>query len=164
MQDTPPARRVESQVTQGRVQDDGRRALEVRLADMRRHLRGARGQQRHQRTYSELANYQLGKIPTSASPSWVRDSALVHVPYSHTAKKKRTPQSHSRFLESELGWRGACIEAAPRNFQKLSISRPLCDNIHAVVWDSAETVAFRECLGKLYGHSGLVSARTAKEW
>ena len=72
--------------------------------------------------------------------------------------------SHSKFLEEQLGWRGACIEAAPNNFEALVKARPECDNIHAVVWHTSEEVTFRACTGKLYGHSGLVSMRSDTEW
>jgi FkbM family methyltransferase len=72
--------------------------------------------------------------------------------------------SHSKFLESELGWRGVCIEAAPHNYDTLLASRPLCDNINAVVWHKSEEVTFRACTGKLFGHSGLVNMRSEAEW
>eukprot|EP00035_Acanthoeca_spectabilis_P034696 m.30518 g.30518 ORF g.30518 m.30518 type:complete len:279 (+) comp6804_c0_seq1:423-1259(+) len=72
--------------------------------------------------------------------------------------------SHSLFLERQLGWRGVCIEAAPGNYAKLNASRPLCDKMNAVVWHKHETVTFRACTGKLYGHSGLLSMRKKSEW
>jgi len=72
--------------------------------------------------------------------------------------------SHSKFLENHLGWRGYCIEAAPNNFKSLKLNRPNCKNINAVIWHRPEHVLFRACTGKLYGHSGIVSSRTSEEW
>ena len=72
--------------------------------------------------------------------------------------------SHSKFLEARLGWRGVCIEAAPGNFAVLETSRPMCHKIHAVVWHKEEDVTFRSCTDKLYGHSGLLNMRTEAEW
>lgn len=72
--------------------------------------------------------------------------------------------SHSKFLENHLGWRGYCIEAAPDNFKSLQRNRPHCKNINAVIWHRPEHVIFRACTGKLYGHSGIVSSRTSEEW
>lgn len=74
--------------------------------------------------------------------------------------------SHTRHFEEQLGWRGTCIEASPPNFRKLRRRRPLCDNRHAVVWPVRTNVTFRSfpSHSRFYGHAGIVSMRTPKEW
>ena len=41
--------------------------------------------------------------------------------------------SNSLFFESQLGWRGVCVEGSPRTFLDLQKNRPLCYNVNALV-------------------------------
>mmetsp|Transcript_12500 Transcript_12500/g.13910 ORF Transcript_12500/g.13910 Transcript_12500/m.13910 type:complete len:254 (+) Transcript_12500:60-821(+) len=72
--------------------------------------------------------------------------------------------SNSHYLEQNYGWRGLCIEAGPANHRQLTLNRPNCRNINAVVSDGIENQKFREFTGGLYGHSGFVDGRTDAEW
>jgi hypothetical protein len=74
--------------------------------------------------------------------------------------------SNSLKLERFYGWKGLCIEAGPTNFAQLQRNRPDCANVQAVVADRpGQTTTFREFpAGPLYGHSGLLNARSASEW
>lgn len=73
--------------------------------------------------------------------------------------------SHSLILERH-GWRGTCIEASPDLFARLERNRPLCQNVHAVVWHEARNLTFRSfpATSSLYGHSGIYEARSEDEW
>jgi FkbM family methyltransferase len=41
--------------------------------------------------------------------------------------------SNSLFFETQMGWTGVCVEAAPLAFKFLKENRPRCHNVHAVI-------------------------------
>ena len=50
--------------------------------------------------------------------------------------------SNSLFFESQMGWRGLCVEASPFNFNNLHKNRPLCANVQALVGNREGTGTF----------------------
>jgi FkbM family methyltransferase len=63
--------------------------------------------------------------------------------------------SNSLFFEKNRQWRGICIEASPLMFQSLTMNRPLCKNVNAVISDRSDTFHFWDISGYAAGLSGV---------
>ena len=50
--------------------------------------------------------------------------------------------SNLLFFESQMGWRGLCVEGSPLNFAALVRNRPLCTNVNAVVGPDIASATF----------------------
>jgi FkbM family methyltransferase len=72
--------------------------------------------------------------------------------------------SNSLFFESELEWRGLCIEANPAVQQRLVDNRPQSKRLFAAIYDRHGTVLFERIDGGLYGWSGIKDTIEPGHW
>ena len=71
--------------------------------------------------------------------------------------------SNSFFFESQLGWRGLCIEANPCSFGRLTHNRK-CSVDNRAVYSHPGLVNFTQFDGGLYGWSGIEEAIEPEHW